>query len=243
MRSINLNVKRYLQEVGECSIAAAASVANFFDSKVNYDIARSLINPDGEGLYTPEIAILLNKLGFKRVTVITADLDQIDYEWRKLKKLELIRQLKKMRRYGPEESYREAAGSYVQFLSDEDNDNNVIIDHHFGKYIREHLMEKKPVMASFNFTLFHGLPKWDDNGDDDPIRGESSQHEVVISGCDNDGVEIVDSHHELYHGRLSKFRSGRYRMDWETLHTVMGEGDIIIPDCYEPSVINELVSE
>lgn len=242
MRSINLKVKRYLQEPGDCAIAAAASVANFYNSTVDYDLARHIVNPDGQGMYTADIGSLLNQLGFASVTIVTADLDHFDFEWKKLRKPELIEQLKRATRYCRDAGYRQSSQAYINFLANEECDNHVIIDHHFGGYIRDHLMEKKPALASFNFTMFHRLPKWNDDGEDDPIKGESSEHEIVIAGCDNDGVEIVDSHHELYRGRLKRFRSGRYRMDWETLHTVMGQGDLILPDGYDESVLDELVS-
>jgi hypothetical protein len=242
MRSVALKVRRYLQEPGECAVAAAASVANFYNDEVDYDFARKLATPDGEGMYTADIGRLLNQLGFANVTIVTADLDHFDFEWKKLRKAELIRQLKRGTRYCRDASYRQSAEAYIRFLSDDNYDNNVVIDHHFGEHIREHLMSRKPALASFNFTIFHGLPKWNDDGEDDPIKGEESEHEVVLAGCDNDGVEIVDSHHELYHGRLKRFRSGRYRVDWETLHTVMGHGDLILPDGYNQSVLDELVS-
>jgi hypothetical protein len=64
------------------------------------------------------------------------------------------------------------------------------------------------------------------------MKGDYSEHEVVIYGYDEKGVYILDSHHKLYRGRLAKYRKGRYKMDWETLHTVMGFGDLIIPERY-----------
>lgn len=230
MRSATLRVQRFLQEPGECAIAAAASVANFYHKDINYDFARDICDPDGEGMYTADIARLLNRLGFTKVTVISADLNQLDFEWKKLSKDDLIAQLKRSSRWNPDLGYRDCASSYVKFLTDDTCNNDLVIDSHFGNHIRKHLSQGKPVLASFNWNMFFQFPKWNDRGKPDPIKGDYEEHEVVIVGYDNDGVDIVDSHHELYHGKLAKFRTGRYRMDWETLHTVMGFGDVILPD-------------
>jgi hypothetical protein len=239
MRSQTLKVRRFLQEPGCCGIAAAASTANFYDSEVNYSIASRICKNDGEGLFTPDIARLCNRLGFTKVTIISADIGLLDFEWAHLKKPDLIQQLKRSYRYNPDPGSRESAGAYVKFLTDRDHDNDLIIDLHFGKYIRKHLSQGKPVLASFNWNLFFEFPKWNEQGKPDPIKGEFEEHEVVIVGYDNNGVDIVDSHHEMYQGKLSKYRSGRYRMDWETLHTVMGFGDLILADKHVPVDLEE----
>jgi hypothetical protein len=116
----------------------------------------------------------------------------------------------------------------VKFLENEDG-NNVIIDRQFGNHIREAINNGLPVLVSFNWNLFFKFPKWNKYGEADPIRGDFEQHEVVIYGYDDDGVNIIDSHHEMYKGKLKKYRNGRYKMDWETLMTTMGSGDLIIP--------------
>lgn len=227
--SIKLHLDRFRQGAGECAVAAAASVANFFDKEIDYKLVRKIANTDGDGLYTPQIGMLLNQVGFDKVTIISADLKQLDFDWQDLPKDELVQQLKRSARWHPDEGYREPAAAYVQFLTDEECHNELIIGHHFGRYIRKYLSKGIPVMASFNWHLFFNYPKWDDHGEPDALKGDYEEHEVVICGFDEHGVDILDSHYEMYYGKLAKYKNGRYRMDWETLHTVMGFGDLIIP--------------
>lgn len=242
MRNATLNVERFLQEPGECAVAAAATVANYYNNDVGYDEAREICQPDGDGMYTGDIARLLNRLGFKKVTVISADIHQLDFGWQSLSKERLIIEIKKASRSFRDHGYRNSARSYVKMLTDRTCDNSIIIDFHFGKYIRQFLKAGKPVLASFNWNLFFKFPKLDSQGRPDAIKGDYEEHEIVIVGYDDTGVEIVDSHHEMYTGKLSTYRSGRYRMDWETLHTVIGFGDVILPDEYD-SNIYELVRQ
>lgn len=235
-----LNLKRFLQEPGECAIAAVSSVANFFDKDITYDLVRSIAKPDGEGLYTPAIGMLLNTLGFNSVSVVSADLNSLDFSWANLDQPALAKEMAKVARYSEDEGYRESAREYVQFLNS-DYCNELIIDRHFGRYIRKYVAEGFPVLASFNWNLFFEFPKWNDRNCEDPIKGETEEHEVVIYGYDDRGVLVLDSHHELYTGRLKKYQRGRYRMDWETLMTVMGFGDLIIAGDYQKRDLNELV--
>lgn len=222
-------MRRYLQDPGACAFGAVASVGNHFDRKINYDTVCKIECPDGDGLYTPQIGLLLNKVGFTAVTIVTADLDQVDFKWESLSKKKLIEQLKTSRRSHPIKNCRDVARHYVNFLESE-NGNNVIIDRQFGHHIRNGIDNGLPVLVSFNWNLFFRFPKWNSDGKPDPIRGDFEQHEVVIYGYDDSGVNIIDSHHEMYKGKLKKYRNGRYKMDWETLMTTMGAGDLIIPN-------------
>lgn len=225
-------MKRFLQDPGSCAFGAVASVANFSNRKVDYDFVCGIQAPDGQGLYTPDIGILLNKVGFTEVKIISADLDQLDFQWATLSKTKLAEEIKRSCRRHPDEGYREVAKSYVKFLNDPKNNNELIIDMHFGEYIRHTLDKGIPVLANFNWHLFFNMPKTNERGEKDPIKGDIQSHEIVIYGYDDKGVRIVDSHHEMYKGKLKKFGSGRYKMDWETLMTVLGCGDIIIPSGY-----------
>ena len=67
----------------------------------------------------------------------------------------------------------------------------------------------------------------------DPIKGEFEEHAVVAYGYNKKGVYICDSHHQLYKYRLKKYRDGLYIIPWEHLMTIMGMGDIYIPEDYE----------
>jgi hypothetical protein len=241
MRSELLKLQRFLQKPGECAIAAAASIANFYNKKVDYKLTRKIAKPDGEGMYTPEIGILLNKLGFEKVTIVSADIRLLDFKWATLSKEGLIKQLKIAGRYGSDSEDRYISRQYRNFLLDSKSDNELAIDLHFGNYIRKTLDSGIPLLANFNFNLFFTYPKCDDSGKNDPHKGDFSEHEVVIYGYDDNGVNILDSHHQLYKGRLARYRRGRYKMDWETLHTVMGFGDLIIPEKYSIERANELI--
>jgi hypothetical protein len=226
-------MQRYLQDAGCCAIAASASIANYYNPQVDYDFAKMVAKPDGDGMYTPSIGRLLNNLGFTNVSIVSADLYALDFEWKDLDQEELIKQLRKTARKHEDDGIREMAAEYVNFLSDPECENELIIDRHFGKYIRKYVGEMAmPVLASFNWNLFFEFPKWNERNKLDPIKGDFEEHEVVVCGCDEKGVDVVDSHHELYEGRLAKYRNGRYRIDWETLMQVMGFGDLIIPGGY-----------
>ncbi len=226
-------MRRFEQDPGCCAHGAVAAVANYANRKITYDTVCEIHPPDGEGLYTPDIAMLLNTVGFTRVNIISADLEQLDFKWAGLSKNKLIGELKEYRRKHPDACGREIARQYITFLEKDGCDNSLVLDMHFGNYIREALSNGKPVLASFNWNLFFSMPKHNKFGENDPIKGDAEQHEVVIYGCDDKGVNILDSHHEMYKGKLKKYRSGRYRMDWETLMTVIGTtGDLIVADGY-----------
>lgn len=227
---ITLRLHRYLQDAGCCAVAAAASVANFYDKEIDYEIVKSVANPDGQGMYTPDIARLMNQLGCTSVTVVTANLEHVDFKWQGLSRPKLLEEIKRAARYHPEPEGREISQAYAKFLGDEQYHNELIIDMKFGDHIRAHLDKGKPVLASFNWNLFFNYPKWNDRGEVDPLRGSAEEHEVVIYGYDEKGVMILDSHHEMYKGKLKKYASGRYTMSWETLMTVMGDGDLILAD-------------
>ena len=233
------NMKRYLQGPGECAYAAVTSAGNYHDKRINYEFVCNLMPPDGDGLYTPDIGVLLNTIGFTEVKVITADIDLVDFGWKNLSKKKLIEQMKNVRRRHPDQGGRDVARSYVSFLSDSKNTNELLVDMKFGQHIRSALDNGNPVLASFNWNLFFNFPKWNEYGEPDPIKGDHESHEILIYGYDEKGVRILDSHHEMYKGKLKKFGSGRYKMDWETLMTCMGFGDLIIPSGFSLERINE----
>lgn len=241
-----LKMNRFLQQPSECALAATASVAHYYNKDIDYEYVRNICQPNDNfrGLWTPEVAILANRLGFEDVTVITADIRQLDFQWKNLTTRQLINRLSKnQKKYSDYES-KQITKAYLDFLTNKECNNSVIIDNQFGKYIRKHISQKKPVLASFNWHLFFKQPKKNNRGILDPIKGDYEEHEVVIYGCDDKGVDILDSHHQCYHGPLEKYRTGRYRIDWETLHTVMGFGDLVLVDKYNKKLLDkyELVS-
>jgi hypothetical protein len=237
-----LKVRRIRQKPAECAIASSVAVAQYYNKLIEYRAVSRAMDSGGRGLYTPEIGTLLNRLGFTKVTVVSADLDYFDYTWRDREKL--LAELLHSKRYEKDADTRKVAAAYVKFLTTEGVENELILNHHFGDYIRKSIDANEPVMISFNFNMFHELGKQDDAGKVNPRKGSCEQHEVIVNGYDAKGVSIVDSHTKMYKGRLSKFRNGRYKMTWETLMTVMGSGDVILPSGYSKERFdNELVQK
>lgn len=226
-------VKRYRQMGGgECAFAATASLANYYDAKVNYGILRSLVPSSkkrGEGLHTPQQGMLLNQLGFGNVTIVSADLSIFDFSWSRLSKKALVSKLKKFKNYW---KLKDADGIaaikyYIKWLTDPECDNQLKIDYNFPKYIRRHLNAGRPVGASFNWTAMFKLPKSGVGGYND-ISGDAEEHAVVLRGYDKQGVFVVDSHHRAYKGKLSKYRSGRYKIPWSKFLVNAPYGDLIL---------------
>ena len=227
-------MNRYLQEPAHCAICSIATVANYYNPELNYEIVRNfatkyVFNDIEDGLGTGQMGKLLNYLGFKNVTVISSDLNFLDYEWSKYSKRKLIETLKEIKDKVNEE-YRSEARGFYKWLKNKEFDNKLIIDYNFGKYIRKHIRSKKPVIISFNFSLFFKLAKSNDKGEDDSIKGDWDEHAVVIYGCDEKGVNICDSHYESYKYRLKRYRKGFYRISWENLMSIIGFGDVILAD-------------
>lgn len=244
MSNTILGMRRFLQQPSECSFAASTAVGHFYNKDIDYAHVREIGNAHSEGLWTPQIASLLNKIGFSEVTVVTGDIRQLDFDWKNLTKRQLINRLSNNKKKYPDSESRQITKHYLDFLNNKECNNSIIIDIHFGKYIRKYINQNKPILASFNWNLFFNQPKKNNKGINDPIKGNFEEHEVVIYGYNESGVYILDSHHECYHGPLAKFRTGRYHMKWDTLHTVMGFGDLILPDKYDFELFekyNELV--
>ena len=225
-----MKLKRFLQEPGDCALASSATVANYYNKNINYHFVKQSTNYNNEGLWTPEVGLLLNNLGFQSVTIVTCDLEQFDFSWKNLSRKQIINRLKKYKRFYKWEN-KEIAKKYIKFLENKEN-NFLIIDSNFGSYIRKGLSDGIPVLISFNWNMFFEFPKMTDNKLD-PVQGNTESHMVAVYDYDDKGVYILDSHNQYYKGKLKKYRTGRYFMDWEKLHTVMGYGDVIIPANYE----------
>jgi hypothetical protein len=238
-----LKVKRFLQDTAACAYAATASIGNFFDKRIDYDLICSLSKPDGQGLYTPEICMLLNKIGFTQVTVVTADIGIFDFKWQNVSRKQMIDELKEVRRRHPDCGYRDVGRAYVKWLENWQDDNEIKLDLTFGDHIRKQLSSGSPLLASFNWNMFFHYPKCDENREIDPIKGEFENHEVLLYGFNKNSVKVLDSHHELYKRGLKKYACGRYEMKWETLMTVMGQGDLIIPGGFDKERLDVLVSK
>ncbi len=232
MDRVLLNVKRWRQRPFECAMAAAASLANFFERDINYLNVRRMIPKDKrkEGLYTSAQARLLNQLGFECVTIVTADLNLIDFSWSRLTKKSLIRRMKKLRAHykrQEDEEGREYVSDMIDWLEDEKYENNLLIDYEFKKHITKQLDRGIPVGAAINWTSLFKFSKGNrrQNGD---IKGAREDHAIVIRGYDDYGVFIVDSHHTHYTGKREKYRRGYYKLAWDKLLVNIPAGDLIL---------------
>ena len=232
MDRVLLSVKRFKQETGECSIAAASSLANFFDPAITYDEVREMVPKKlrRSGLETAQEARLLNRLGFEAVTIVTADLNLIDFTWAKYTKKSIIRRMKMLRahyRRTKEEILVEYVDDMIAWLEDDRYDNNLVIDYEFKKHIRKQLARGVPVGAAVNWTSLFKFSKGNrrQNGD---INGEPVNHAIVLRGCDDKGVFVVDSHHEYYTGKRAKYKNGYYKLPWDTFLVNIPSGDLIL---------------
>jgi hypothetical protein len=191
-----------------------------------------LVKGKFDGLSTGEIGILLNKIGFRKVTIVTSDLRVVDYSWSNYKKKHLIECLSQLSKCKKEADGKYEARKFVKWLSNKDYENDLIIDYDFSYYLKSFLQKNKPVGITFNWNVFFRYPKINSNGVHDPYNGDASDHIVVAYGYDKKGVYICDSHHELYKYKRKKYRNGFYKISWLNLMTVVGQGDIVFPEDY-----------
>jgi len=235
-----LNVKRYLQDPSHCAVAAVASVANYYNENIDYKHVKKMAidkkvvkNADvisESGLDDGEMGLLLNHLGFRKVTFITSELKGFDYTWAKYTKNKLLKTMKENRNK-IDLDYRGDFKSLYKWYKKKDYDNNIVIDYNFGKYIRKYINANKPVLISMNWTQFFKFAKETDDKED-PVQGEPSLHEVVVYGYNKTKVYICDSHHEYYKYRLKRYRKGYYSVSWENLMTIMGNGYMLLAENY-----------
>ena len=244
-----LRLHRFKQEPSECAIAACATVANHYNPKIDYEFAKKVTikqvcRNTSEGLYSGQIGSLLNCLGFQKVRIVTSDLNIVDYSWAKLstaKKVEAIQAM--LRSRSPSVDERDQLKHLLRFLTEEGCSNELVVDHLFKSHIEQALTEGKPVILSYNWNMLWGIPKQDAHDTNDFVRGTFAMHAVCCRGFDSKAVDIVDSHHEFYKRKLKRLRNGYYTIPWDELLTVMGSGDVIIPESYDEKAVYELVSE
>jgi hypothetical protein len=228
-----LAVKRFKQRPAECSIAAAASLANFFDSDVDYKEVRELVSKRQrpKGLYTSQQARLLNQLGFEAVTIVTADLNLIDFPWARLSKKGLIRRMKLLRAHYGRQKDKDSwdyVDDMVKWLEDDNCDNNLVIDYEFKKYIKKQLDRGSPVGAAVNWTSLFKFSKGDRRQKDSDIKGIGEDHSIVLRGYDEKGVFVVDSCYKPYTGKWAKYKGGYYKLSWEKFLVNIPAGDLIL---------------
>ena len=175
--------------------------------------------------------MLLNLLGFQNVSLVTSDFSCIDYSWCDYGKRKMKEVLEQSIYTKKEKEERALTKNLYKWYTLQGYNNSIKIDYNFGRYIRKQLNKRKPLILSFNWTMFFKFAKEGEVGPD-PINGESEEHAVVANGYDKNGVWVVDSHHNYYTYNRKKYRRGFYKISWENLFTIMGEGDVIIPNDY-----------
>jgi len=233
-----LKVVRYMQDPCCCAVASCATTSNYYNPEIDYKVAKEIAIKKitakvvDEGLESAEIGMLLNKLGFYKVTIVTSALNLIDYTWAGFRKKKMIDILEKSAVAKTDKKEKKDTRYYIKWLKNKQYDNELVISYDFGKYIRKHLNKKKPVILSFNWTIFQKYVKENEYGLDDPFNGDGVEHAVVANGYDDKGVWIVDSHHQCYKYRRKKYRRGFYKVSWENLMTCMGYGDVFLPEGY-----------
>ncbi len=226
-----------MQEPAKCVIAASACISNYYDSSIDYDYVNDVVKKHyksawrGGGLGSPEIGCLLNTLGFHEVTIISTDLEVFDYSLTNASKSKLAEELRKNSKKSSY-IYRTLAASFADFLEFDGYKNDVIIDNHFGNYIRYFISNQIPLFVTFNWTLQFNFSK-SKGIKKNPIFCDPEYHIVVVYGYDDRGVFIIDSHEESYKYKLKKFRKGRYILPWEELMISMAKGDIIVPTSFK----------
>ena len=233
MSRVLLPVKRFKQKPAECGLCTIASLANFFDSSIDYNTIRKTVsNTDlnkisRSGMYTSQEARLLNKLGFKKVKIVTADLNLIDFSWAEFDKSELIQRMKVLlSHYKKKKDHHNHlyVKDMIKWLEDERYDNSLVISNDWKKHIERQLNHNVPVGAAINWTSFFKFKKGHHsvNGD---ITGSSIDHAFVIRGFDDKGVFVVDSHTKSYTG---KYRKGFYKIAWDKFLVNVPCGDLIL---------------
>ncbi len=230
-----LKVTHYLQDPAHCAVGACSVIANYYNTEMDYDSTKKEAykvskNIPEVGLDSGQICSLLNRLGFYKVTLVSSSFNVFDYSWRKYGKKRLLVELENASKKKKEEVEKSETKSVYKWFKQKDFDNNIVITYDFGKYIRQHLNKGKPLVLTFNWTMFFKFAKENMEGKEDSINGNFEEHAVVANGYDKYGVWIVDSHHQFYKYKRKKYRRGFYKISWENLMTIMGEGDLILPE-------------
>jgi len=233
-----IKVKHFLQDPAHCAVASCAVVANYYNKEIDYNYAKELAykkiskNIKDEGLDSGQICLLLNYLGFNKVTLVSSDLDIFDYTWEKYGKRKLKEVLKNTKNKKKDDGDKELVGNVYKWYVKKGYNNVIKIDYDFGKYIKKHLNRKKPVILTFNWTMYMKFAKAGEDNKEDPINGDYEEHAVAVNGYDNNGIWVVDSHHKYYKYKRKKYRRGFYKMKWEHFFSCAHQGDVYLPDDY-----------
>lgn len=223
-----MNLTRYKQDRNHCSVGACASVANYYDKLITYDVVKEeayrTTNTNKKtynGTESGEIGTILNNIGFESVEIVTCNYDIINYKWANLDPTTIGNRIKAKCRRENDNNPRSALNTMSRFLLD-GFDNKITITNNFRKIIKNALKKSMPIIIAFNWSMFAMI--------DMPER---AYHVVALEKCSKKHVNVVDSHWRHYKGELAKYASGKYKMLWEDLMLFMDEGTIFIPSNFQ----------
>ena len=146
-------------------------------------------NIDDCGLYSTETGVLFNKIGFNSISLISSDVNALDFSWNNISRKALIKKISLESKRKSNE-YNKFYYSLKKFL---DNKNNsLIIDYSYGDHIRESLDRGVPVWGVINWTMYFKSIKYKDDKKND-TKGISENHAVVFYGYNDFGVYVLDS--------------------------------------------------
>jgi hypothetical protein len=227
---VKINVNRFVQDPSHCAVASIASIANYYNKDIDYKRTKSIANrlfrrrkgQPFEGLETQKMGLLLNAVGFNKVTIISSNLDFLDYDWSTKSKKALV-ELFFNKSKDKKCDYKWYCRWMYKFLI-KNRQNNLIIDYNFGDYIRKSIDDGEPLIATFNWTMFFKQKR--------DKEEEAEEHAVVVHGYNEKEAMIIDSHVGSYKYGLKKYSKGFYNIGWENLMSVIGQGDLILASNY-----------
>jgi len=217
----------YEQKDKECAICALATIAHAVDKNITYKSVRKIAKSNfdiSKGLYTGYIGQIGSLIGFNKITIITSNIDVIDYSWKKHSNPILIKEMYKSQKYMDDTDIIEISDSYIGFLKNKNN--KIVIDTEYKKHIIKNIDMYGPIMVIFNWTLYFKACK-SFRGKPDPYRGDAEYHAVVAYKYDDKGVYIADSNYG-YPQFIKKYQGPKYKMEWDRLIPAMDLGDIIV---------------
>lgn len=226
------------QEHNDCGIASISAISNYYDSKINYSKVKNLafkLDPSIEhrGTYSGQLGIILNKLGFRKVTIYSSNHDVVDFSWNNLSHEEIRSNLKEISIYGKSKDFREDSFWYHKFLSKRSYENRLIVSSDFVKIIKKSIDNYKPLLIDYNWSQMFNHVKSNSKDEPDYIRGDVDYHAVTIVGYNKEKVCILDSNNNVKkREKIEPVSSGCYYVRWEHLMVAMGKSDLIVPEKY-----------
>lgn len=226
MKILSLNI--YKQKNEDCAVATVASVANYFNNNITYSQVCSLAEKTNKGclangMFSGDIGILLNNVGFNKIQICTSDIELYDFSWSLLEKKELCRKIKQASIKNKD--YKQIYSNVYNFLKFK-KENSLIVDLDFKKHIIESIDKDKPVLVTIDLTILHKDSKVN-NGKIDTIMGSTERHEVIAVGYDEQYICIVNPHKDKRRNSMLKYiDKGIFMMKWEHFISISSSCDL-----------------